>query len=64
MTEGKALGLIAVVSMVLNAVLFPGLLALGASPVVVFFAFMALLAVTVNGTSSVILHYGKEPRDR
>jgi hypothetical protein len=63
-TEGKALILIIAVSMVFTFLLTAGLMALKASPAAIFIAFVALIAVTVNGTSSVILHYGKKRRDR
>lgn len=62
MTEGRALILTVAISLLLSAILFSGLMALSASPMLVFLAFVLVLVLGVNGTSSVILHYGKERR--
>ena len=64
MTEGRALVLIMAAAAVFTVILTAGLAAVKASPAVIFLAFVALIAVAANSTSSVILHYGRDRRDR
>jgi len=64
MTERKALTLAFTGGLVFWVVACSALMLLGASPEVIFLAMMATLAGTVYATSSVIVRYSKDDRDR